>query len=224
MWFLVLISIASCQLSPMALARGNEPGASDLAELRNAAMFGEDLVTQGEAIATLASLSDPGVDGVLADIQAFGRAPKLVTTWAAAARIQRADSLEELAELAPLASHLPALRRPIRLKVEELPPGGVTDLLTLVAEVPALQSALVPMLTQAGAKSVAHAMLTHENTESRRLAAGVLGGMAQPTPGAPRAQSNRVPAEVASVYAFDPSAEAVPWHGGARPSGSSGRC
>ena len=206
MWILILLSLASCEISTQAEAGRFDGPQSDLDTLRNTAMFGESLVEQGEAISSLALSKNPGADGVLADVQAFGNAPVLVRTWAAAARVQRVQSMDALAELAPLTARYPALQRPIRTKLLELPQGSSSDLLTLAVQVPSLQATVVPIITKSGAKTVAHAMLTHENSDSRRLAAGLLGGMVE---------NNRVLTDILSVYEFDHSAEAVPWTGGA---------
>ncbi len=206
MWILILFSLASCELSSRAEASRFEAPQSDLSALRNAAMFGETLVVQGEAISKLSASNNPGADGVLADVQAFGNVPELVRTWAMAARIQRTQSMNALADLAPLAARYPALQRPIRTKLLELPTGSTADMLKLAVEAPALQSSLLPSITQAGVESLAHAMLTHENTNSRQLAAGLLGGMAQ---------NSRAVTDILSVYEFDRSAETVPWAGGA---------
>jgi hypothetical protein len=170
-------------------------------------MFHKSTVARGEAIAALAQHDSPEADRVLADIQSFGNAPELVRTWAAAGRIQRATSLEELAVLAPQMTGFPAVARPMRLKVAQLPGGSVSDLLTLATQVPELQSAVSPLITAHNPTEIASAMLTHENTEARRLATGLIGGMAQGMPG--------LPSQVAAVYAFVPSATAVPWKGGA---------
>ena len=206
MWILILLSLVSCELSTQAEAGRFQGPQAELATLRNTAMFGDSLVAKGEAISSLALSENPEADGVLADIQAFGNAPELVRTWAVAARIQRARSIEKLAELAPLTNQYPALKRPIQTKLNELPQGSPSELLTLAVEVPALQASLTPIIAQANPKTLAQAMLTHENTQSRRLAAGLLGGMAQDRDDV---------GEILTVYKFDPSAKTVPWTGGA---------
>jgi hypothetical protein len=200
-WWLLL----SCELTPLAL--GGPSAGDQLSQLRDTAMFHESIVARGEAISAIAQHKSPDADRVLADIQSFGNAPELVRTWAAAGRIQRTDSLEKLAELAPQMTGFPAVARPMRLKVAQLPGGSASDLLTLAVQVPELQSAITPLLTASDPAEIASAMLTHENTEARRLAAGLIGGMAQGTPD--------LPSQVAAVYAFVPSAAAVPWKGGA---------
>ncbi len=197
--------VLSCEYTPLAL--GSQVAAGELTQLRDTAMFHRETVARGEAIAALAGHPSPVADRALADIQSLGSAPELVRTWAAAGRIQRATSLEDLAVLAPQMTSFPAVARPMRLKVAQLPGGSASDLLTLATQVPALQSALSPLITARNPAEIAHAMLTHENTEARRLAAGLIGGMAQGTPG--------LPSQVAAVYAFVPSARAVPWRGGA---------
>jgi len=201
LWWLLL----SCELTPLAL--GGPSAGDQLSQLRDTAMFHESIVARGEAISAIAQHKSPDADRVLADIQSFGNAPELVRTWAAAGRIQRTDSLEELAQLAPEMRSFPAVARPLRLKVTALPGGGPYDLLTLSVEVPDLQSALVPLLTAADPADLASAMLSHPSTEARRLAAGLIGGMAQ--------NQDDLPRKVAAVYAFEPTASSVPWEGGA---------
>ncbi|MEE2828784.1 MAG: hypothetical protein VX498_06330, partial [Myxococcota bacterium] len=126
-----------------------------------------------------------------------------------AARIRRASTMEELAELASFASAFPALTRPLGLRATTLidADSSTVDLLVLSEATPALQQALAEPILARGAPALLDVMFNHPTTKTRRTAAAYLGTLA--------ARDRSVAARVAEAYAYDPSAKKVPWSGGA---------
>jgi hypothetical protein len=177
---------------------------SSLSELREAALYGDELEAQGEAILALVAHHNGDAVGVLRDIEAHRRAPELVRTWAAAGAVQRAQGLDELGELADMLGDHPALERPIRLAALGMMDGrvNVQALLELSVASPALSSAFSLSIADADPGQLGAVMLAHEDDKVRRLAAGHLAGMDDA-------------GAVVRLYRFDPDARTVPWKGGA---------
>ncbi len=74
------------------------------------------LTARGEAIIALSAQRSPAADAALRELHEDEGQDMLVRTWAAAARIQQATSLDELLALSELLQTFPALARPIRLQ------------------------------------------------------------------------------------------------------------
>lgn len=210
--------LSACSQSPLptpqlistghARAQGSpRPLSARAAQLEQTALTHAVISVRGEAIVSLSQMNGTAADHALVRLTEQADTP-LVQTWAAAARVQRADSTEELLSLAPLLPEFPALSRPILLQLERLPTGSfsVTDGLTMAAANAELQSVLLPMLQQQDGAAVMAAMLRHPTVDGRRMAAGLLANMAQGNP--------NVRQDILDGMAFLPGATAVPWAGG----------
>lgn len=177
--------------------------------LRDTALHGKDITARGWAIQALSQIEGEEADTALLGIQDYGQAPELVRTWAAAARINRTQSVDEVLAFAPLAQTWPALNRPIQLKVESLA-SELSDPGAAIAAVqlnPNLATIMAPIILGGGADPLLEVMLHHENTEVRRMAAAYLGSWA--------GSDNKNAMDIAKGYAYTPGAEAVLWEGGA---------
>ncbi|MCZ6597316.1 MAG: hypothetical protein O7B99_06750, partial [Planctomycetota bacterium] len=184
-------------------------------ELLGEALWGDDTTARGWAIVALAEVGDALADLALKMI-AESAEPRLVRTWALAARVKIATSPARLLELTRAAAGNTALERPVRLRWLELvsEPDDSSELSTFIgtlleamSTVPGLQEPFLPALLAGESKPLARALLTGVDP-SRQLAASLLA-----TQGAQgRVEVGGV---VADVYRFDPAADAVPWEGGA---------
>ena len=192
-----------------ALAKLVEMGPTVIGGLQDLATHGTDIGARGWAIQGLSRIEDPAADTALQAILVDAQSPELVRTWAAAARVARAQNLDQVLALAPLASSFPALKRPIAQKVEAYQGqlGDVGGALVAMGNDPTLQAVLAPAVIARGATPLLKVMFTHENNEARRLAAAFLGTLGQ--------QDNKAIPQIAAAYAFDPRAQAIPWKGGA---------
>lgn len=180
------------------------------------------LVQQGWAIVCLAEIDDPAADEVLRSVHKNGpRYGHLVQSWAIAARISRADSLEELRPFfessgggsgGPVAIADPELHRPFkqRLKVvlnDHDPNDSVLTLLELSAAQPQLQTLLSKTIVGLGPKCLANAMVKSPKQNVRNSAAAWLSTIAQ-------TRQEETAREVIAVLKFDDRSEAAPWQGG----------
>ena len=174
-------------------------------QLRETALHGESLESQGNAVLALVASQDADATGALLSIESQKRAPELVRTWAAAGAVQRANSMAELEALADLLSRYPALERPFRLSATELM-GGNPDpeaLLTLSVKSPALRTAFSQTLAKADVSVMMRVLFTHKENEVRRLAAGYL------------AARDDSADSIVKGYRYEAKGSAVPWQGGA---------
>jgi len=173
----------------------------------------QNLAKRGWAIAALAAIGGQDVDEHLLNIHADADHETVVRTWAAAARVSMTKSVNGLIEKADLIASFPALGRPIGMRIVEQmnagEKGSVEKLLAATQKVPQLQSALAPSIMAFGAEKLTDVMLTAEDNQSRRLAAGYLGAMAT------QDQSQDVSDAIAGQLKFKPDAKQVPWDGGA---------
>lgn len=182
-------------------------GSDAVPQLRSIAEKHDQMAVRGEAVLALADIRGPEADRALQTLSEDTSGADLIRTWAAAARIQRAEGLDQVIALSPLVQQFPALKRPVKMKIEALPKGdfSVTDGLTLIQSDPSLQGMLMPLMQQQPASSVVEAMLRHPNDNARRTAAGMLAGM----------DSNASRRAIVDGFAFQAGAEQVPWQGGA---------
>lgn len=79
-----------------------------------------DLVARGRAIVALSGVGGHDVDATLRGLHEDAAEPVLVRTWAAAARIQRAQDVDAVLALTQLQRSFPALARPIGMKFETI--------------------------------------------------------------------------------------------------------
>ncbi len=138
--------------------------------------------------------------------------PEMIRLWASAAQIKAAGTPEQLDKAAKLVELHPALERPLAKNIERQLRAGEADLslvglLQLCMRSPQYERFLAgPIVAQGGAALVKQ-MLTHEDQEVRRKAAGFVGTAAQ-------AGEKTVAADIAAALAFQADAEKVPWEGG----------
>jgi len=196
------------------VARGDEA----VPHLIGEAFEGQDLLQRGWSIVGLAEIGGERARERLADLQGDAEQSDLVRTWAGAARIELAEDADELVAIARSVGELPALERPLGMRLTaELAAGGGEGLaeamLRLTVQSPDLQGALGPALKGLDPAELVRVMVTVDdgpNGAIRRQAAGFLGAQAQEGDEATRA----VAAAVIEAYRFDPAAEAAAWAGG----------
>lgn len=190
-----------------AVAELARRGADAIDPLLDAIADADEETAVGWAIVALSEIGDPRVDAELDKIHASTAYSMLVRTWAAAARIARADTLDALAAVAPLAQTFPAVQRPLGLRAAALVGDGrrVRDLdkLLALAQTPALRQALAPAVSAVGAPRLVRAMLRAPDMRTRQLAAAYV----------PAARGNPA-AAVRRALRFSPRARDVPWRGG----------
>ena len=197
---------------------GRSPGAREalvalgeaaLGSLQDAALLSSDPAVQGWAIEVIGRIPGERAGQVLTLIQDRTNTSGLVRVWAAAARVQRASTLAELATLAPLAASMPALQRPLGTRATALVDDDATaaDLIALSQATPALQQALAEPILARGVTPLLTVMFTHADTATRRTAAGYLGTLG--------ARDASAAATIAAAYAWTPKSETLLWSGGA---------
>lgn len=178
------------------------------------AVEGHDLTSRGWAIVGLQRIGGPDAVKTLKKLTDDGKQPMLVRTWAVAARIDMAKSLEEAIELAPLAQTYPAAQRPLTLKVTALASNAdvpVGKLIALTQSNYQLQQVLAAPITAVGPKALVDVMLHDKDMNIRQLAAAYCATAAQ--------QQGKAGNEITGdsldkALAFDPKASDVPWAGG----------
>lgn len=133
----------------------------------------------------------------------------MVRTWAGAARIPLAQSLDELVKLEEAWPADPALNRPLRMRALELAGDSSFDsVLEIVRRHPSLQPALVPVILGAGAEPLVRAVLASDSDETRLTAARYLATLGQTSP-------DTVAEEYVSALRFSTATRRLPWSGGA---------
>lgn len=194
-----------------AVAALVERGDEAKEQLKGEAIEGGDLTRRGWAIVALSEIGGNDVDELLKNVHGDDKQPALVRTWAAAGRVAMVDSVNELTDLAPLASQFPAVGRPIGMRLVEKLAGGeeasAEGLLSVSLKVPQLQQSLASAILAVGPEKLSKAMATAKEQEVRRQAAAYLGTMAQQG-------EKKVAPQVVDVYQFEADAKEVPWQGG----------
>lgn len=186
------------------VAMGNDA----LPALEASARNDDSMVARGWAVKAISDIDDPGAGEVLARLHDDDDLPELVQAWAAAGRINRATTLDEVLALSSLATRFPALNRPIKMKLGSVE-GGIQDVgaaISMMVSDPALQSILAPMIMEQEPDAVVTAMITHDDMNVRRTAAGFLATMS-------RTDVTVLDATIRG-YDFQPGAAEVPWAGG----------
>ncbi|MEM9940877.1 MAG: DUF2330 domain-containing protein [Planctomycetota bacterium] len=172
----------------------------------------ENLPKRGWAIAALAQIGGTDVDEYLLDIHANSDQPKIVRTWAAAARVSMTKSVNGLIEKANLVSQFPALGRPIGIRLIEKLSGDskvdVEKVLEVTQKVPQLQQSLAPAILAFGAPKLVDVIYTAKNQNVRRSATSYLGALAQ------QGSQKEVIQAVTEHLEFDKTSMGVPWEGG----------
>ena len=169
-----------------------------------------DLVARGHQIVAMSLMDGPSVRPELRR-QRDEEQSELVIAWLNAALARSAEGIWQLIELEPwMAGGL--LDRPIRMRAEVLLSNS--DRTPTHVALAALdrswhcQRLLAPLMTAREPRDLVRGMLQAETDSARRLAAGYLAGRAAQDP-------EGVRLEVLGALAFHPSAEDVPWRGGA---------
>ncbi len=204
--------LADPQKADAAAAALIARGKTAVPDLLGEALEGSELSMRGWAIVCLAEIGGKDADQRLKEMHQDEKQPPLVRTWAAAGRVQLAESTEELLELAKLIPAFPAIGRPVGLRLvasfnsqgDEL---SAEDLLNATLTVPQLQQPLAPAIIALGADKLTAAMVTAKNQNVRRQAAAYLGTLANKG-------DEKVATAVIDAYQFDPQAKDAPWTGG----------
>ncbi len=177
-------------------------------------MAGNDatIKDRGWAIIALTEIGGQDVDEHLLGIHADEKQEMIVRTWCAAARVAMTRTTPGLIEKANLITQFPALGRPIGMRlVEKLGADGDSakpeEIIAVTTRVPQLQQALIPTIMALGPEKLSGVMFHAPDNESRRMAAGYLGTLAQ------RDQNDLVTEIVTSQLQFDKDANDVPWAG-----------
>ena len=204
----MLAELADEATTARARAALTAMGDDALPALEAAARNDASLVARGWSIKVISEIETPGADRILSGLHDDTALPELVQTWAAAARIGRAETLDELLSLAPLVVRFPALSRPLTMTLSTVE-GGLDDVgsaLSVMVSDPSLQAPLAPLVLEQTPDALVAVMTTHEDMAVRRAAAGFLATMS-------RVDVTVLDATV-RAYRFQPDAEAVPWAGG----------
>lgn len=205
-----LDALAHPETSGAALERLIKRGPAAAPYLLGEALEGSDLSRRGWAIAALAEIGGPEVQGRLDEMSRDAKLPALVRTWAAAARVKLAPDLNALRQLVPLTQALPAVGRPIALRLIALSDtegGGLGALLELSLQHPQLEQPLRKAISARPPEQLCLVMRTHPDQEVRRQAASYLGLLAQ-------RGDQSVGKVVVDQLRFDSKATQVPWKGG----------
>lgn len=186
-----------------------ELGPQVVGSLQDAALLASDPEMAGHAIQALAAIEHDSAEQTLTLIHERATAPPLVRTWAAAARIGRADSIEALSALSGLANQFPPVSRPLGIRAVALmgEDADVGSMIQLGLSNASLQQAFAEPILGQGAGPIAEVMFTHADNNVRRLAAGYLGTLGS--------RSEAAQADIIDAYTYLPGMAGVPWAGGA---------
>jgi hypothetical protein len=179
-----------------------------LRDLSEVAVADVDASARGWAIVGLTGIEASGAGETLTQVMKDGSNSMLVRTWAAAALVNRADSMDDLRQYAQLQYSYPGLDRPLRLKVEGmLGDASLEELLALSTDGSLAQIVSPAIISMADAGELAELVYTHPDDPVRRQATAFLGAKHQ--------QGTDVSGLVIDQLRFDKRLDAVPWEGGA---------
>lgn len=164
---------------------------------------------RGWAVICLKTIGGGKVANALDQVVADGSVPPLVRTWAAAARVEDAMHFEDVARFASLCSTMPALRRPLRMKImrmaaDESSEINTDELLRVAASDYQLQQTLAPVFLKLAPTELAKSLVASNGTNVRQQAAAWLATMK--THGV-----SGVNQAVTEVLTFRKNAEQPPW-------------
>jgi hypothetical protein len=208
----LLSKLADDKKAEAAVAKLVKKGKSAVDDILDDIADTEDSKRRGWAIIALAEIGGKKADKGLTQIHNNTSMPMLVRTWAAAARVEIADTTEDLFALAQLASQFPAVQRPLGLRIgatlENVKgPKAAERLLKAQTQFPNLRNSLQASILKLTKKQLLHAMFTSDDNNVRRTAAAYIGSKASKDDG--------VGKMIAKAYRFKKGAEDVPWKGGA---------
>jgi hypothetical protein len=202
-----LDDVDTAQAEVDRLVKQGQSGARRLAEL---AKTGE-LAARGRAIVGLGQVEGELAEVTLRKIREDGSEKQLVRTWAYAASLQRADTLDEALALAKLQGQYTGSDRAVQLAMaRHLADADAEQLLSMLVSVPSLNGAVAPMLMEASIPELGRVMLTHTEDPVRRQAASWLAAQA-----AQKGRGDAVAKITISQLHHNPSVNRVPWKGGA---------
>ena len=173
-------------------------------------IFADNSITRrGWAVVCLNELNSPKSAAALDRILMAPEMPRLIHTWAAAARVDDMTHVEDMQRFADLCRQYPALRRPFLMQIEKMAPEQDSvelyeHLLMFMAADHQLQQALAPMMLKVPAKQLAQILFQSPSSGVRRAAAAWLATQKQ--------RGNRqVNAVLISALRFTPDTQVVPW-------------
>ena len=160
-----------------AVATFTKAGAEVCPILRSVALEDGDMSRRGRAIQALTGIQDVCADDALLELERVRTLPLLIRTWAAAGRVARASTIEDLTSLAVLTGEFPALARPVSLRAESLlgPEVPADQLLELATDASTLSGAVLPLLRARPTEELLAVQFSHEKDPVRRQAAAYLG-------------------------------------------------
>lgn len=205
----LLADLHDPEQAPAATDKLVAQGERAVAGLITESFTGRDIAARGWAIVALSEIGGDKVDQRLKVLHTDTTQNNLVRTWAAAGRVSIADSKDELMELARLAGTMPALGRPVAMKLVD---GGMgqdaESLIQLSVSVPSLNDSLRPVILALPTEELVETMVNSPKDDIRRTATSYLGGKFN--------QGDKdVLRAVIDVYKPDPGAARAPWDGGA---------
>ncbi len=195
-----------------AVERLGEQGEEIAPRLITIAKRDKSLPRRGWAIAALGRIGGDEAHECLQWLNGNKKQPELIRLWAAAAIVKSAATPEEFEAAVKIVDGRAALQRPLAKNVERQLQAGDADvsligLLMLCVRNQQYERFLAGPIVAQGGAALVEQMLTHEDQDIRRKAAGFVGTAAA-------AGDERVAADIAGALAFDPEAEAVPWNDG----------
>ncbi len=202
-------ALGSAAGADAAVAAFVSAGAEACPVLSGIAMDDGDLSRRGRAVQALTSIDAPCAEDALLQLHRVRSLPDLIRTWAAAGRVNRAKSMDDLVSVAALVSEFPALQRPVGMRAEALLDGDVEagHLVALSIDAPPLAGSVLPLIRNRPTSELTAVMLEDGRDPIRRQAAGYLGTLVGEDP--TRA------ADVIAAYTFKRGAKKPLWSGGA---------
>lgn len=189
-----------------ALVKTGEPAVK---YLLGEAIEGRDLASRGWAIVAMTEIGGPQVSKAMQALHGDGKQNMLIRTWAAASRIQQAETVDAVTQLAGLVGTFPAVGRPLSMRIVDAAGGDASKVETMLMvsyRHPQLSKTLIKPILAGGSGPLIKAMLESKDQQIRRQAAAFLGTLAN--------RGEPIGALVAEVYAFVPGAKQPPWEGG----------
>ena len=195
-----------------AYSRASSLSSDSVNELLTVARSSDEIDRRGWAVVCLASMSGDDASQALDLLKSDQSQPPLVRTWAAAALVNSTAEIDSLVASAQLCQQLPALRRPLRLRILDLLQSSeaefsVESLLRLTISDYELQQALAPVLLKVEPGRLAATLLKSDNQELRRQAAAWLATQKQH-------QNANVEQAVIKSLVFSSEEKSVPWKSG----------
>jgi hypothetical protein len=182
-----------------------EPAVDDLVDF---VVDSQDTSARGWAIVALGRIGGLRADAALQALHQQPAQPMLVRTWAAAARIDLANSTQRLLDLAPLAASFPATARPLGIKLSALlardkSANRAARLFQAATQIPALRAELQSTILALPSKDLVDALIRGKDNNIRRMGAQYLATVA--------AKRKDIPAAVIRALRFSSRAKTPPW-------------